>query len=118
MGLQVRRWHARGQGFKSPQLPPRSAAFPAVASYPEFLVLRDDGTESLVRYGPAISTALPGTARSLADLDPSVRRYQFALAPCELAQRREPVRNELVDGTIEDVGGDYLEVAEHHPGVA
>ena len=32
----------------------------AVASYPEFLVLRaDDGTEHLITYGPAVSVVLP-----------------------------------------------------------
>jgi hypothetical protein len=54
---------------------------------------------------------------------PTVRRYQFALALRELARRREPVRVQLVDGsavggTIEAVGSDYLEVAEHDPGEA
>jgi hypothetical protein len=39
------------------------------------------------------------------------------------ARRREPVRVELVDsahvdGTIEAVGSDYLELAEHDPGEA
>jgi hypothetical protein len=51
----------------------------------------------------------------------ATRRYQFALALRELARRREPVRIELVDGTsvdgtIEAVGSDYLEVARHDPG--
>jgi hypothetical protein len=41
----------------------------------------------------------------------------------ELARRREPVRVELVDatrcdGTIEAVGSDYLEIAEHELGEA
>ena len=54
---------------------------------------------------------------------PRLRRYQFALALRELARRREPVRVALVDGTrvdgtIEAVGSDYLEVAEHDPGEA
>jgi len=96
-----------------------------VASYPEFLVLRaDDGTEHLIRYGPAISIALPPEPPGLQPAPtPAVRRYQFALALRELARRREPVRLELVDGaridgTIESVGSDYLEVAEHDPGEA
>ena len=47
----------------------------------------------------------------------------FALALRELARRREPVRVELADGTscdgtIESVGSDYLEVAEHDLGEA
>jgi hypothetical protein len=97
----------------------------AVASYPEFLVLRAaDGSEHLIRYGPAVSVALPPQP---ADLRPTpattTRRYQFSLALRELARRREPVRVELVDqttvdGTIEAVGSDYLEVAEHDPGEA
>jgi hypothetical protein len=96
-----------------------------LASYPEFLVLRaDDGGEHLVRYGPAVSVALPSEPSSLRPTpDTAARRYQFALALRELARRREPVRVELadgsgVDGTIEAVGGDYLEIAEHDPGEA
>jgi hypothetical protein len=54
---------------------------------------------------------------------PVVRRYQLALALRELARRRDPVRVDLgdrtsVDGTIEAVGSDYLELAEHDPGEA
>jgi hypothetical protein len=88
-------------------------------------VLRgDDGTEHLVRYGPAVSIALPAEPLGLQPTStPSARRYQFTLALRELARRREPVRIELadaggVDGTIEAVGSDYLEVAEHDPGEA
>jgi hypothetical protein len=101
----------------------RSFRGTAVASHPEFLVLRvADGPEHLVRYGPAVSVALPPEP---SDLRPApaagARRYQFALALRELARRREPVRIELVDGTgldgtIEAVGSDYLEVARHDPG--
>ena len=96
-----------------------------VASYPEFLVLRDaGGAEHLIRYGPAVSFALPAEPPALRPAPgPAVRRYQFALALRELARRREPVRIGLgdgtsVDGTIEAVGSDYLEVAEHDPGEA
>jgi hypothetical protein len=96
-----------------------------VASYPEFLLLRsDEGTEHLVRYGPAISMALPPEPIGLQPTSPpAARRYQFALALRELARRREPVRIDLVDastvdGTLEAVGSDYLEVAEHDPGEA
>ena len=51
------------------------------------------------------------------------RGYRLSLALRELARRREPVRIELVDGgrvdgTIENVGSDYLEIAEHDPGEA
>jgi hypothetical protein len=95
------------------------------ASYPEFLVLRaDDRTEHLIRYGPAVSVALPAEPPSLRPTPAGVaRRYQLALALRELARRREPVRVDLVDGgrvdgTIEAVGSDYLEIAEHDPGEA
>jgi hypothetical protein len=96
-----------------------------VASYPEFLVLRGgDGSEHLVRYGSAVSIAMPSAPSRLRPTPAAaVRRYQFALALRELARRREPVRVELADGsrvegTIEAVGSDYLEVAEHDPGEA
>ena len=96
-----------------------------VASYPEFLVLRAaDGAEHLIRYGPAVSVALPAEPPTLRPAPPvATRQYQFALALRELARRREPVRVELVDGTrcdgtIEAVGSDYLEVAEHDLGEA
>jgi hypothetical protein len=97
----------------------------AVAGYPEFLVLRAaDGTEHLIRYGPAISIALPAEPPTLRPAPAAAaRRYQFALALREPARRREPVRVELADGTscdgtIESVGSDYLEVAEHDLGEA
>jgi hypothetical protein len=96
-----------------------------VASYPEFLVLRaTDGTEHLIRYGPAGSVALPAEPSTLRPAPvAAARRYQLALALREFARRREPVRVELVDGTscdgtIESVGSDYLEVAEHDLGEA
>jgi hypothetical protein len=93
------------------------------ASYPEFLVLQAaDGAEHLIRHGPAVSFALPAEPPALQPTPgPAVRRYQFALALRELARRREPVKVALVDGTgvvgtIEAVGSDYLEVAEHDLG--
>jgi hypothetical protein len=96
-----------------------------VASHPEFLVLRAaDGAEHLIRYGPAVSVALSAEPPTLRPAPPAApHRYQFALALRELARRREPVRVELVDGarcdgTIEAVGSDYLEVAEHDLGEA
>jgi hypothetical protein len=96
-----------------------------VASYPEFLVLRAaDGTEHLIPHGPAVSVALPAEPPTLRPAPvAAARRYQLALALRELARRREPVRVELVDGTscdgtIESVGSDYLEVAEHDLGEA
>jgi hypothetical protein len=97
----------------------------AVASYPEFLVLRaDDGAEHLIPYGPAVSVVLPAEPPPLRPTPgPVIRRYQLALALRELARRRDPVRVALgdgtsVDGTIEAVGRDYLELAEHDPGEA
>jgi hypothetical protein len=96
-----------------------------IASYPEFLVLHDgDGTEHLIRYGPATSVALPAETTTLQPTPAAAaRRYRLSLALRELARRREPVRVELVDGgrvdgTIEAVGSDYLEIAEHEPGEA
>jgi hypothetical protein len=96
-----------------------------VASYPEFLVVRaDDGAEHLIRHGAAVSVALPAEPPTLRPTpNPATRRYQFALALRELARRREPVRVELADGTscdgtIEAVGSDYLEIAEHDLGEA
>ena len=81
-----------------------------VAGYPEFLVLR--AADGAGRTPDAPAGAVRGRAR-----------YQFAVALGELARRRQPVRVELVDGarcdgTIEVVGGDYLEVAEHDLGEA
>ena len=64
----------------------------AVASYPEFLVLRAaDGTEHLIRYGAAVSVALPAEPPPLRPTPASAnRRYQLAFALRELARRREP----------------------------
>ena len=96
----------------------------AVVSYPEFLLLRADGAEHLIRYGPAVSIVLPAEPPRLRPTPgPVVRRYPLALALRELARRRDPVRVDLgdgtsVDGTIEAVGSDYLEIAEHDPGEA
>jgi hypothetical protein len=95
-----------------------------LASYPDFFVLQgSDGAQHLVRF-EATSIALP------AEQGPpqpapgaAVRRYAFGLALRELARRREPVRLELtdgtaIDGTVEAVGSDYLEMAEHDIGEA
>jgi hypothetical protein len=96
-----------------------------VASYPDFLVLHDgDGSEHLIRYGPATTVALPPETATLQPTPAAAaRRHRLTLALRELARRREPVRVELVDGervdgTIEAVGSDYLEIAEHDPGEA
>ena len=96
-----------------------------IPSYPEFLVLHDgDGTEHLIPYGPATSVALPAETATLQPTPArAARRYLLSLALRELARRREPVRIELVDGgrvdgTIEAVSSDYLEIAKHDPGEA
>jgi hypothetical protein len=96
-----------------------------VASYPEFLVLRAaDGAERLIRYGAATSITLPAEPPPLRPTPAASRRhYQFGLALRELARRREPIRVLLADGTscdgtIEAVGSDYLEIAEHDLGEA
>jgi hypothetical protein len=88
-------------------------------------VLQDgDGIKRLIRYGPATSVALPPETAALQPTPGrAARRYRLSLALRELARRREPVRVELVDGdrvdgTIEAVGSDYLEIAEHDPGEA
>ena len=95
-----------------------------VASYPDFFVLRDRASRAqyLVRLGPAVSVTLPPEQHTLRLL-PSPPRYRFILALRELARRREPVRLELADGneaagTIEVVGNDHLELAEHDFGEA
>jgi hypothetical protein len=73
---------------------------------------------------PATSVALPAETTTLQPTPAApARRYRLSLALRELARRREPVRVELVDGgqidgTIEAVGSDYLEIAEHEPGEA
>jgi len=104
---------------------PRAFRGTVVASYPEFLVLRGaDGAEHLIRHGAAVSVALAPEPPSLRPTPAATtRRYQFALALRELARRREPIRVLLADGTscdgtIEAVGSDYLEVAEHDLGEA
>jgi hypothetical protein len=91
-----------------------------LASYPDLFTVRSaDGWHHLVRPGPSVSVLLaPGTAA----LRPAVliNGYGFALAMRELARRREPVRVLLAGagmaaGTVETVGNDYLELAEHDP---
>jgi hypothetical protein len=73
---------------------------------------------------PTVSVTLPAEPTGLRPAPAAAsRRYQFALALRELARRREPVRVELADatrcdGTVEAVGSDYLEVAEHELGEA
>jgi hypothetical protein len=107
--------HAAGRRFRGV----------VIARYPEFLVLHNsDGTEHLIGYGPATSVAFPAEPATLQPAPAgAARRYRLSLALRELARRREPVRVELldggrIDGTIEVVGSDYLEIAEHDPGEA
>jgi hypothetical protein len=94
-----------------------------LASYPDLFTVRSaDGWHHLVHPGPSVSVVLaPGTC----PLRPaaSVNGYGFALAMRELARRREPVRillsgSGMAAGTIETVGDDYLELAEHDPAEA
>jgi hypothetical protein len=96
-----------------------------VAGYSDFFALRVEAEEHLVRLGPQVSVAFP--ARSTRPLSPAptglARCFTLMLALRELARRREPVRVRLADGnlatgTIEAVGRDYLELAEHDPGEA
>jgi hypothetical protein len=89
-----------------------------VASYPDFFVIRAGSrAQHLIRLGPAVSVSLPAARERLKPLAPAPR-YRFVLALRELARRREPVRLELADGTFADgtielVGNDHLELAEH-----
>jgi hypothetical protein len=96
-----------------------------VAGYRDFFALRDGSEEHLIRLGPHVSLAFP--TRSTRPLGPAptglTRCFTLMLALRELARRREPVRLRLADGnlatgTIEAVGSDYLELAEHDPGEA
>jgi len=96
-----------------------------IASYPDFYVLQGgDQAQHLVR-SEATTIALPAepTPPQPAPSTAAARRYTLSLALRELARRREPVRLELVDGnavagTIEAVGSDYVEIAEHDLGEA
>jgi hypothetical protein len=95
-----------------------------VASYPDFFVIKDgvSRVQHLVRLGPAVSVRFSPQQQPLRLLA-STPRYRFVLALRELARRREPVRLELADGneaagTIEVVGNDHVELAEHDLGEA
>ncbi|HYY78502.1 MAG TPA: hypothetical protein VFD04_04860 [Actinomycetes bacterium] len=93
-----------------------------IASYPDFFVVRaGDAAEHLVPFGPAVSVSLPAAPPRPRPVPAAPLRWRLALALRELARRREPVRVDLADGgwltgTIESVGSDYLEVAEHDLG--
>jgi hypothetical protein len=95
-----------------------------LASHPEFLAVRGpDGREHLVRLGPHLSVAVTaGRQRLAVGVGGAVaRRHGLGLALRELARRREPVLVRLDDdsavtGTIEVVGRDYVEIAEHDLG--
>jgi len=89
-----------------------------LASYPDFFVVRaSNRSQHLIRLSPTISVWMPADRQRLRPLAPAPR-YRFVLALRELARRREPVRLELadenaVDGTVQLVGSDYLELTEH-----
>ncbi len=94
-----------------------------LAGYQDFFAVQTaDGATHLVRHAAAtvaIPTGQPGRLQPA----PTARVFGFALALRELARRREPVLVRLVDGslvggTVEVVGSDYLELAEHDPGEA
>lgn len=95
-----------------------------LASYPDLFTVRSaDGWHHLVHPGPTISVVLAPGSGPLRLAGGGVNGYGFALAMRELSRRREPVRILLaaagmVAGTIEIVGNDYLELAEHDPGEA
>ncbi|HVD13947.1 MAG TPA: hypothetical protein VNK73_05820 [Actinomycetota bacterium] len=94
------------------------------ASYPDFFVLQDpEGGQHLVRVQASSLALSPGHEPLQPAPSSAAGRFHLALALRELARRREPVRLELVDGntvhgTIEAVGSDYLELAEHEVGEA
>jgi len=68
-------WHARGQGFKSPQLHPRSAATPCLG-HPRISRLGQQiGSNLCCQADPAGSDAPPGEAQHRLD----GRRESFAL---------------------------------------
>jgi hypothetical protein len=52
-------WHARGQGFKSPQLHPRSTALSAVDRSRIACLGQQIGSNLLWKAGPASGTAVP-----------------------------------------------------------
>jgi hypothetical protein len=89
-----------------------------LASYPDFFVIRaSNRSHHLIRLGAMITVWMPAERQRLRPLVPTPR-YRFVLALRELARRREPVRVELadgnaVDGTVQLVGSDYLELVEH-----
>jgi hypothetical protein len=94
-----------------------------LASYPDFVAVRTaDGRQHMVSLGPAVSLRVAADTRLAPATGSKVaRRYSLRLALRELARRREPVLVSLVDqgvatGTIEVVGRDYLELAEHELG--
>lgn len=90
-------------------------------SYPDYLVVDcDSGWTHLVRLGAGVTVA---TAPGAAPTGPTsggvlARRYRLQVAALELERRREPVRvvlsgGALTTGTIDQVGRDYLQLAQH-----
>jgi hypothetical protein len=95
-----------------------------LASYQDFCVIQPEAGSGhhLVRFGPHISLALPALQARPLQPTPSgtARVYSFKLALRLLARQREPVRirfgnGTAATGTLEAVGADYLELAEHDP---
>ncbi len=91
-----------------------------MAAYPDHVVLLgDDGRHHLLQLGEDLVLVLPGRPPPLLPVQAGAlaRRHTLALALRGLTRQREPVR--LVHrhgdcrGTLDVVGEDYLELAEH-----
>lgn len=91
------------------------------ASHPDYLVVDcDSGWTHLIRLGAGVTAA---TAPGVTPTGPTsggmlARRYRLQAAALELERRREPVRVVLAGGTpatgtIDQVGRDYLQLAQH-----
>ena len=96
-----------------------------VASYVDFCAVQAEGAPPIWSASARVcpSACRPARTGAAAGPSPSRTAVPMGLALRELARRREPVMAVLVDGsevggTIEVVGQDYVEVAEHDPGEA